>query len=936
MERELKTMPLFHQFQGLLTLLKWFPLIVVLAGCPKPPSVETLMTDAKRLQQGGDAKAAVIQLKNVLQQEPTHSEARYLLGKIYLQAGEASSAEKQFREVLIAKYQPQMVLPMLAQALFQQGEFQKLLDETRSSDHGEAALQPEIFSLRGHSQLSLGRMEEAAASFDEALKRQPNFAHALLGKVRLSIQRGDAHGALDLANRAIAADPRSIDGWLMKGDLEQSFNRLDAASAAYHKALDLDKNGIAANFNLASMNLAVGRLDVARNHIEAIRKAAPDSPVGYYLLGLVELRGKNFAAADAAAQRVLKALPNHLPSMALSGSVAYSIGANDQAERQLQSALERYPNSIYLRKLFAATLLKSRKVQQALDVLKPALEAAPNDVHLLTLTAEAHYQKRDVATATRYFELAAKQSPDNPKVRTGLGLARLAAGETDRALADLEMAVQFGGGEAEMFLVTSLLSSRQFDKALAAVSRLEKSRPNDPATFNLKGATLLGRRDMAGARKAFERALELQPGYLAASMNLAQLDIKERNPQAARARYEKILEREKSNVEVVMALANLAAITGAQDDAIALFERAKQLQPKLFSASLALAKQYFKGENYPKAIVAAKEALEIQSENAEALDILGYSQLKNGMSSESLATYTKLVTLNPKSPQALYGLGSAQANTGSPAAAELTLKKALALKPDFAEALASLSTLQMRAGKIGEAVKSASQIQKQYPKASLGYAIEGDAYMTDKKYAPAAHAYEAAFRIEKSAILLIKLHGALRGASRRAEGDALLVDWLKQRPDDTQVRFYYADAAIKSGDYKLAIEQYQIEQRRQPQNLALLHNIAWCYEQLKDIPKALEIAESAYKVNSDNPVVLNDLARLLLESNGDAARAIKLLEKALVIAPASQSIRYYLAKAYLKNDEKGRARLTLEQLLRGREDFPERAEAMLLFDQLQK
>ena len=52
----------------------------------------------KRLQEG-NAGAAVIQLRNAIQRDPNNLDARLLLGRLYLQAGDGPSAEKELRHV---------------------------------------------------------------------------------------------------------------------------------------------------------------------------------------------------------------------------------------------------------------------------------------------------------------------------------------------------------------------------------------------------------------------------------------------------------------------------------------------------------------------------------------------------------------------------------------------------------------------------------------------------------------------------------------------------------------------------------------------------------------------------------------------------------------------------------------------------------------------
>ena len=87
--------------KNLLTLVTSIALIGTgIAGCGKTEDAQKLMSDARQYQQKGDDKAAIIQLKNVLQKNPDDAEARYLLGTIYNKTGDLQSAEKELRRAL--------------------------------------------------------------------------------------------------------------------------------------------------------------------------------------------------------------------------------------------------------------------------------------------------------------------------------------------------------------------------------------------------------------------------------------------------------------------------------------------------------------------------------------------------------------------------------------------------------------------------------------------------------------------------------------------------------------------------------------------------------------------------------------------------------------------------------------------------------------------
>jgi Flp pilus assembly protein TadD len=96
----------------------------------------------------------------------------------------------------------------------------------------------------------------------------------------------------------------------------------------------------------------------------------------------------------------------------------------------------------------------------------------------------------DFARASESYDTATKANPQSAGARTGLAMSRLASGEADRALADLETAVQLDSDkyQADILLATTHLRRSQFDQALQALQTLEKQQPDNPLTHNLKAA----------------------------------------------------------------------------------------------------------------------------------------------------------------------------------------------------------------------------------------------------------------------------------------------------------------------------------------------------------------------------------------------------------------------------------------------------------------
>ncbi len=130
----------------------------------------------------------------------------------------------------------------------------------------------------------------------------------------------------------------------------------------------------------------------------------------------------------------------------------------------------------------------------------------------------------------------------------------------------------------------------------------------------------------------------------------------------------------------------------------------------------------------------------------------------------------------------------------------------------------ALATLELSAGRYPAAMKIAQQVQKQSAKSPAGFVLEGDVMMAEKKFPQAAKAYETAYGMGKSGAVLIKLHTAYTRAGKPEEAEGRLAQWLKGSPDDAAVRLYTAEASLRSGKYKNAIEQYEWLLKKQPDN----------------------------------------------------------------------------------------------------------------------
>ena len=150
-----------------------------------------MIASAKDYIAKNDRPAATIQLKNALQKDANLGEARYLLGKIYLEQGDYPGAEKELTRAFEAGYAPDQVVPLLAQTLVQSGQGDKLATQFASTNLTQPEARAAFKTYEGLAALSKGKRDEAVAAFNEALKESPGFPLARIAQARLQAMGHD-------------------------------------------------------------------------------------------------------------------------------------------------------------------------------------------------------------------------------------------------------------------------------------------------------------------------------------------------------------------------------------------------------------------------------------------------------------------------------------------------------------------------------------------------------------------------------------------------------------------------------------------------------------------------------------------------------------------------------------------------------------------------
>ena len=182
-------------------------------------SAQEYMKSAQSYLQAGKDRSAVIELKNALQEDPAHAEARLMLGRLYLRMGDAPSATKELRRARELGLDASKWAVPLGRAYLATGETDRLLEELAVREQDPAGLRGEILALHSQAYLRQGKPDEAKEALAQALETAPGEPEVLLSAGRLALIEGDRERATSDVEKALAADSSNADAWLFRGGL---------------------------------------------------------------------------------------------------------------------------------------------------------------------------------------------------------------------------------------------------------------------------------------------------------------------------------------------------------------------------------------------------------------------------------------------------------------------------------------------------------------------------------------------------------------------------------------------------------------------------------------------------------------------------------------------------------------------------------------------
>lgn len=895
----------------------WAALALALAvsACGGGGSGGDSMAEARKLLAARDYRTAAIVLKSALQKKSDSAELRFMLGKALVESGDPNTGRVELEKARELGYPDNELLPLLAKAMVQVNRAKEVVERFGRTQLPDTQAQADLLVALSGAYASLGQTENVVASINQALKVNPKHVLARVLTARFMAQRREFDAAWALTEQVLAEFPEDAAALHFKG-LMQHYLKSDrnAAMASQQRALKSDPGMLAAHIELMSIYFAAGDKKGLRGQLQQLQRAAPQNLNTHLAHAQVEFLDGNLAAAREILQQLLRSKYVDNRVLMMAAHVESRLGALTLVETYTTRVLNATPTHAPARQLLAVTQVRMGNPERALQTLQPLLDEAKPDATTLSAAAEANMLVGKIAKAQELYERAAKLDPKDARLKASVALSRMARGQFQQGLTELDdIAANDEGSFADLALVGVHLRSKNFPAVIAVIDRLEHKRPRDPMPPSLRGRVHFSAGAFDKGRADFEKALSLDPSYFPAIDNLAALEVKERKFTEAKARYAAVIERDPNNLRALLALATLRETTNDPvDQVLSLFDRAVKRHPNELEARLSLVNFYLRKKDHKRAVAAVQEALVTFPDQVELLDVQGLALAANQEFQQAVNSFRKIAAIQPKAPLPHLRLADLYLQRKEPDAARASLRRVLEIAPNHVEANRMLFDLAVGDKDSKTAMAIAQRLDQANPKSPVGPYLEARAHSVQRNWSAAAASLRKSLQRGGSSEAAAQLHVVLLAGGKKAEAEEFQREWQTRNPKDVVFTLHLAQEALKAYQWADAERLYRVVVEAAPHHAIANNNVAWAMLQ-QGKPGALPFAEKAVQLSPDNASMLETLANALAVEGQDA-KAMAQLTKALAIDQNHHGARLSLARLALKMGDKARAKAELQAL----------------------
>jgi tetratricopeptide (TPR) repeat protein len=280
-----------------------------------------------------------------------------------------------------------------------------------------------LFAYRASLLLAVGRVDEAKADIDKALNISPNNSDALALQSIIAVTQNDKGKALDLAKKAVDADPKSASARIALSYAQQAHFNLEGARASLQEAVKISPENALAWARLAEVWLMFGELNKALESAQRAVSLNPNLSRTQTVLGFAYLTQVKTKKSKEAFQKAIELdQADPMPRLGL-GLTKIREGGWSHWEPDFFKMVEK-------------------GLVEGTRELEIAASLDPDNSLIRSYLGKAYYEETRDKLATDQFEMAKKLDPSDPTPHFYDAIQKQTTNRPVEALEDLQKAIE--------------------------------------------------------------------------------------------------------------------------------------------------------------------------------------------------------------------------------------------------------------------------------------------------------------------------------------------------------------------------------------------------------------------------------------------------------------------------------------------------------------
>ena len=304
------------------------------------------------------------------------------------------------------------------------------LEEAIASYDNALKIKPdyhEAWNNRGVALSNLGRLEEAIASYDNALKFKPDLHEAWYGRGVALGNLGRDEEAITSYDTALKFKPDLHEAWYGRGVALFNLGRNEEAITSFDEALKIKSDYHEAWFGRGNALGNLGRLEEAIASYDNALKFKPDKDEAWYNRGIALGKLGRLEEAIASYDNALKIKPDKDEAWYNRGNALFNLGRYEEAIASYDNALKFKPDDHEAWYNRGNALDDLGRLEEAISSFDNALKFKPDDAATYYNKACTYALQKNISLALENLKQAinldyqylekAKTNTDFDKIR---------------------------------------------------------------------------------------------------------------------------------------------------------------------------------------------------------------------------------------------------------------------------------------------------------------------------------------------------------------------------------------------------------------------------------------------------------------------------------------------------------------------------------------